>query len=495
MPSKYKALARLAFSNALVALIYATLGILSKLLLVYDGPASSFWPASGFANGICIVYGYSFLPAVFFGTFLSFSYSPQDGFMPSLALGLPIAAASMLQAGLILWISRRLDYAESLPKSRWSLVRLILLLGPFGNWISACAYGIVGLINDKSLSFYSVLSWWLGDSTGSISVSFIVIIMATRSSRNEWVAIRPYSLRYLFGVAALPLISSILGNYLITSSFSSELHSRVEIGYQYKLLLGLNELLFVMVAAGFVIQSSIELIEQDHALKRSQLASHAAAAVVHEISHPLIALDLHLDNARRHLGNADILETGHKLTKLTDCIDQCKRDVIRLSKISKTINELVCSSMTESQNSLVGAALYSSINMCRELLCKYDCSLAIPECNLNYVVACGKIKLEVSLRNILANAIFAAGDQGVVRVAIRKHYSDIEIIVEDSGPGFDKRILGIGNDQIPSNKGGMGLGLVIVRLAIEGSGGSLRIGSSQSIGGASVAIRLPLVYS
>jgi signal transduction histidine kinase len=66
----------------------------------------------------------------------------------------------------------------------------------------------------------------------------------------------------------------------------------------------------------------------------------------------------------------------------------------------------------------------------------------------------------------------------------------VSISVEDAGPGFiDTSVVGRGISSGDST----GLGLDIVRRAVEASDGSMTIGESLSLGGASVVLKLPIV--
>lgn len=95
---------------------------------------------------------------------------------------------------------------------------------------------------------------------------------------------------------------------------------------------------------------------------------------------------------------------------------------------------------------------------------------------------------EVLLDALIAN-VFAHTDEGVsfeVTVVVRE--DDVLISVEDNGPGFvDDGVLERGRSESSS-----GLGLDIARRSSQAAGGDLRVGSSRRLGGAMVAIRLPL---
>lgn len=83
-----------------------------------------------------------------------------------------------------------------------------------------------------------------------------------------------------------------------------------------------------------------------------------------------------------------------------------------------------------------------------------------------------------SVRNLLDNAVRAAGAAGTVVIEVRVEPETVAVVVHDDGPGF-------GN--IPSQQG---LGLVTVRRFAAAHQGRLDVGRTTA-GGAELALRLP----
>ena len=107
-------------------------------------------------------------------------------------------------------------------------------------------------------------------------------------------------------------------------------------------------------------------------------------------------------------------------------------------------------------------------------------------------------RLEQVAWNLLANAIKFTPENGSIEVALRWSDSHLEITVTDTGEG-------IGPDLLPhifdpfrqgeSNglrKGGLGLGLSIVRSLVELHGGAVRAESAGAGAGATFIVELPL---
>lgn len=106
-------------------------------------------------------------------------------------------------------------------------------------------------------------------------------------------------------------------------------------------------------------------------------------------------------------------------------------------------------------------------------------------------VATGQIQLQSALRNLIANASQAAGEQGVLRLSVRTQQAICRIELHDSGPGFTDSFAA-GQWPVASSHGGLGLGLTIVRRVVDQASGRLEISTSQPLGVACVGLVLPL---
>jgi two-component system osmolarity sensor histidine kinase EnvZ len=100
-----------------------------------------------------------------------------------------------------------------------------------------------------------------------------------------------------------------------------------------------------------------------------------------------------------------------------------------------------------------------------------------------------------SIENLVANAVRHAAQ---VRIRAERHAGDIEIVIDDDGPGIPPE----SREDVfkpffrldPSRNaetGGVGLGMTIARDVIRGHGGDVRIDESP-LGGARARIRLPV---
>ncbi|WP_342376060.1 PAS domain-containing sensor histidine kinase [Myxococcus stipitatus] len=106
-----------------------------------------------------------------------------------------------------------------------------------------------------------------------------------------------------------------------------------------------------------------------------------------------------------------------------------------------------------------------------------------------------RLRLEQVVSNLLSNALrYGAGNP--VRLSLTRHEDGVRLLVRDSGPGvppgdreriFERFTQG----DNARRRGGMGLGLYIVRQIVEAHGGHIRVEDSPG-GGATFVVDLPL---
>jgi signal transduction histidine kinase len=100
--------------------------------------------------------------------------------------------------------------------------------------------------------------------------------------------------------------------------------------------------------------------------------------------------------------------------------------------------------------------------------------------------------LEQALVNLAGNAARFT-ERGAITFSAEQHDHSVEVVVADTGPGippevrarlFERFVRGPGAD------GGFGLGLAIAREAVEATGGTLAVDTSDQ-GGTRAVVRLP----
>jgi signal transduction histidine kinase len=115
--------------------------------------------------------------------------------------------------------------------------------------------------------------------------------------------------------------------------------------------------------------------------------------------------------------------------------------------------------------------------------------------------SCGRwdgARLQQLVRNLVSNAIRYGSPDTAVRVALRGEEADLRVEVTNSGPTIDPSALsqifdplkrGVAQGERPDARGGLGLGLFIVREIAHAHGGEVEVRSEE--GETTFAVRLP----
>lgn len=98
--------------------------------------------------------------------------------------------------------------------------------------------------------------------------------------------------------------------------------------------------------------------------------------------------------------------------------------------------------------------------------------------------------VEAMVDALIENAISHTPDGTDFSVLVDVSEGFAMLCVEDAGPGFPD---GSAVERGSSSRESTGLGLDIVRRTVEGSGGTLALGTSNALGGAGIVVRLPVV--
>lgn len=213
-----------------------------------------------------------------------------------------------------------------------------------------------------------------------------------------------------------------------------------------------------------------------------------SAAIVHEVSQPLAAMEATLTAAEFSLSRAPE-QTSHRLQSARGLIRRMQRMTKHLKNFSRRevapLHPVTVVPVVQSALQLV---------LPRANVAGLEPRFETP--TFNPVVQAGTARLEQVLVNLLGNAIEAVEPgHGEVVIALAEEDGMLRIAVRDNGPGFDPEVLPRVTEPFFSTKmggEGLGLGLAISSEVVQQFGGRLDF-RSRPEGGAEVSVLLPML--
>ena len=212
-----------------------------------------------------------------------------------------------------------------------------------------------------------------------------------------------------------------------------------------------------------------------------------SAAIVHEVSQPLSALENRLATAELLAERGD---TGSVSGKMRSA-----REMIR--RIQRTVKLL--RSFTRKEPGLrepvpVAASIAAAVDLAQHSIDRKRIAVEV-SCPDTLSVLANAIRLEQVVLNLLLNALDAVGETEapVVRISARAVGGRVEIDVEDNGPGIPSDLHERIAEPFFTTKQtgeGLGLGLSISRTIVSEFGGALTF-SSREGRGSTFTIALP----
>lgn len=209
---------------------------------------------------------------------------------------------------------------------------------------------------------------------------------------------------------------------------------------------------------------------------RLAAAGQMAAALAHELSQPLTALNGYAQACQMLVAGANGLRPDQR-DQLVGVTQRMMDDAKRAGNVIKRLREFFRSGSTDlrpvSPDVLVNEAVQAHAGRAAALNLRIETQIHqnLPQIEVD------ANQIGVVLRNLIANAmdsieIAKAGDHIQIHAYIAK--GELVVEVQDNGPGVDAGRLQTLFDAGPSDKpGGMGIGLSICRAIVEAHGGRL----------------------
>jgi signal transduction histidine kinase len=224
--------------------------------------------------------------------------------------------------------------------------------------------------------------------------------------------------------------------------------------------------------------------------RRERLAAWAdmAAQVAHEVKNPLTPIQLsaeHLERAYRASG----IVSEPFASVIAVCTRTILESVTKLRDIASEFAAFVREPIDRSERVDMGDLTRAVIKPYQDVLPE---GLRLVDRIGPACLVRGESKLiERAIRNLVENAVQAVGNAGEIRVSCLPAQDFAELVIEDTGPGFDEETRARLFEPFFSTKTqGSGLGLALVKKVAEDLGGSASLEREGEVTRA--LLRLPL---
>lgn len=214
-----------------------------------------------------------------------------------------------------------------------------------------------------------------------------------------------------------------------------------------------------------------------------------AAEVAHEIGNPLNSLHLQLQVMEKDLRKAPEKVAG----EIRASLDVCRQEVRRLdgliARFLRALRPQPAQKQLASAEAVMeeGLAPLKAEFLDRKILLEKEVQPGIGP------VPMDREQVQQAIYNLGRNAMQAAGEQGIVRVALKKDGDFAIWEFRDNGPGIRPEDLPhLGQPFYTTKHGGTGLGLMIVQRIAREHGGDLQL---QSMSGKGTTARFRLPFS
>ena len=214
------------------------------------------------------------------------------------------------------------------------------------------------------------------------------------------------------------------------------------------------------------------------------------SALAHQISQPIASVATYAHAAQRMVAS-----DAPNLARLDQVLSNIASDARRAGEILRRLRDFIAHGAQQTSPIDVGSALQRAVQTARESEGGQDLGIRLRVAD-PLVVPGDELQLEQVFLNLLRNAIDAttqlpAGRRRITVEAVATSDGDVEIAIEDNGPGIAAGFEPVLFEPFETTKStGMGLGLSISRQIVESHGGKLWYERGAG-GGARFVVRLP----
>lgn len=223
---------------------------------------------------------------------------------------------------------------------------------------------------------------------------------------------------------------------------------------------------------------------------RANQQKNFVLAVTHELRTPLATIKLFLDTLKkRELPREKQIELIDDANQETHRLDQLVENILLSNRLEQSTSHLHLEALDLSE------LVHKTVDRLHaQLLPRHELQKEIQS---GVVLPADRMSIESLLVNLYENAVKYGGVGVLLKVVLMSTQQDVELVVEDQGPGistdqreriFDK-FYRIGNEETRSAKG-TGIGLYMVKQIVSAHGGKIHVEPNEPQG-ARFVIKIP----
>jgi signal transduction histidine kinase len=502
----------------ILAIIYFIVGKLGLMLAFLHASASPVWPSAGIALAAMLLFGYRVWPAIFVGAFLVNLTTAGN-----VATSFAIAAGNTLEALAAAWLVNRFAGGRNVferPQGvfKFALAAAIstvispafgvtsLALAGFANWTN---YGAIWL------------TWWLGDATGDLVFTPLVLLW-TGASKRRWnkkeaaevgalllllvllsgivfggwleISARSYPIAFICGpvviwtafrftqretATGLFILSAVAvwGTLHGFGPFVTETENQSLLALQW--WIAVLTVTAMALSAGMAERRRIEEELQQQKLvveTANRTKDHFLAMLSHELRTPLTPV----------ISTLESLETERAQTEDTrSALAMIRRNIELETQLIDDLLDVTRIARDKMQLRFVPVDAHLAISNVVEI-CRAEVQSKRLHVHLNlranmHHVAADTAKFQQIIWNLLKNAVKFTPDDGEIAISSSNAAPDVlTISVCDTGIGMEPEVMQRifdpfeqGNRSFERRFGGLGLGLAISKSLAQAHSGSL----------------------
>jgi signal transduction histidine kinase len=520
----------------ILAIIYFAAGKLGLMLASLHASASPVWPPTGIALAAALLFGYRVWPAIFVGAFLVNVTTAGD-----VATSFAIATGNTLEALAGAWLVNRFAGGKNFcdrPQGvfRFGLAAAIsTIISPVFGVTSLALAGFADWTNYGAIW----LTWWLGDATGDLVFTPLVLLWSVAAKRRwnkkdaaevgtlllllvllsivvfgGWFEIssRNYPIAFIFGPVVIwtafrftqretatgIFILSVVAVWGTLRGFGPFIRET-----ENQSLLALQSWTAVLTITAMALSAGMaerRRVEEELQRQKSVVEAanrtkdHFLAMLSHELRTPLTPVisaleSLEIEPEQTEEARSALAMIRRNIELETRLID----DLLDFTRIARDKMQLRFAPVD------AHLAISNVVEICRAEVQSKRLRVHLNLRANAHLVAADTAKFQQIIWNLLKNAVKFTPEDGEITISSSNPSSeDLMISVRDTGIGMDAEIMRRifdpfeqGNRSFERRFGGMGLGLAISKSLAQAHGGTLTAQSGGCDRGSTFILSMP----